>query len=180
MATKAKAQHKKKTSVKKSAPAKKVVPAKHAVGRPAQYKPEYNEQVVKLCLLGATDKAIADFFSVSTRTLNTWKKQYPEFLHSLKRGKEQADANVVSALYSRATGFVKHGLEEVFQHSGKIVRAEVSKYYPPEVTAGIFWLKNRQPDKWREKQTQVLENPDGTPLTGGKTTVIFKDYSNGV
>lgn len=48
---------------------------------------EYANQALKLCLLGATDKELADFFSVSEQTLNKWKKDYPEFLESLKREK---------------------------------------------------------------------------------------------
>ncbi|MDR2066112.1 MAG: helix-turn-helix domain-containing protein [Prevotellaceae bacterium] len=152
----------------------KTASIRHSAGRPAQYKPEYNEQVLKLCLLGATDKDIADFFGVSTRTLNTWKKHYPEFLHSIKKGKEQADTNVASALYTRATGFTKKDCEKMFQYRGEIVRATVKEYFPPDVTAAIFWLKNRQPGKWREKQTQVIENPDGTALFSGIDIKIVK------
>jgi transposase len=142
---------------------------KQAVGRPSVYRQEYNEQVFKLCLLGAMDKEIADFFDVSEQTINAWKKQHPQFLESIKRGKQQADANVAASLYKCALGFVKDDCEEVFQHKGEIVRAKVKKYYPPSVTAQIFLLKNRQPKLWRDKQTQVLENPDGTPI-------IAKDY----
>jgi len=74
-------------------------------GRKTDYKEEYSNQVIKLCLLGATDKEIADFFGVSEKTLNTWKKKYPEFLQSLKKGKDVADANVASKLYNRAIGY---------------------------------------------------------------------------
>lgn len=54
-------------------------------GRKSDYKEEYSDQVLKLCLLGATDKEIAEFFSVSEQTINSWKKKYPEFLESLKK-----------------------------------------------------------------------------------------------
>lgn len=63
-------------------------------GRKSAYQKEYANQALKLCLLGATDKELADFFSVSEQTLNKWKKDYPEFLESLKKGKNIADANV--------------------------------------------------------------------------------------
>jgi hypothetical protein len=122
------------------------------VGRPTVYKPEYNQQVIKLCLLGASDKEIADFFEVSESTLNNWKIEYPEFLESIKKGKVEADANVGSSLYNRAIGFTQKGCEKVFQYQGEIVRATVNEYFPTDTTAAIFWLKNRQPDKWRDKQ----------------------------
>ena len=76
-------------------------------GRPTEYRPEYNEQARKLCLLGATDAQLADFFGVSETTINNWKLAHPEFLESLKAGKEKADALVAHALYHRAIGY-KH------------------------------------------------------------------------
>ena len=62
-------------------------------GRKSEYRIEYADQALKLCLLGATDKELSEFFSVSEQTLNKWKKDYPEFLESLKKGKNIADAN---------------------------------------------------------------------------------------
>mgnify|MGYP000798066111 FL=1 len=78
---------------------------KKSRGRKSGYREEYAEQALKLCLLGATDKEIAEFFSVSEQTLNSWKKKFPQFLESLKKGKAVADANVASRLYSRAIGY---------------------------------------------------------------------------
>ena len=65
---------------------------KKSRGRKSEYREEYAEQALKLCLLGATDKEIAEFFSVSEQTLNSWKKKFPQFLESLKKGKAVADA----------------------------------------------------------------------------------------
>ena len=56
-------------------------------GRPTNYKKEYDEQAYKLCLLGATDKEMADFFNVKEQTINNWKKNHPSFFESIKRGK---------------------------------------------------------------------------------------------
>jgi len=58
---------------------------KKSRGRKSEYREEYAEQALKLCLLGATDKEIAEFFSVSEQTLNSWKKKFPQFLESLKK-----------------------------------------------------------------------------------------------
>jgi len=124
---------------------------KKKTGRPSQYKPEYNDQVYKLCLLGATDKETASIFNVSEQTLNAWKQKYPEFLESLKKGKEYADQNVAERLYQRAMGY-SHPEEKIFCDKGEIVRADTTKHYPPEVTAAIFWLKNRQKEQWRDKK----------------------------
>ena len=67
-------------------------------GRKSEYRIEFSDQALKLCLLGATDKELAEFFSVSEQTLNKWKKDYPEFLESLKKGKNPVFITVPSAM----------------------------------------------------------------------------------
>jgi hypothetical protein len=125
-------------------------------GRPTKYKDEYVEQAYKLCLLGATDKELADFFEVNEDTINEWKKVHLEFSESLKNGKALADANVADRLYQRAMGF-EHDSEEIKVMFDKetneqyIERVPIRKIYAPDSVAAIFWLKNRQKDKWRDK-----------------------------
>ena len=124
---------------------------KHPGGRPTKYLPEISIQAEKLCRLGATDKELADFFDVTEQTINNWKSDFPEFFESLKRGKMAADAEVADKLYQRALGY-SHASEKIFNSDGSILRTDTIEHYPPDTTAAIFWLKNRQPDKWRDKQ----------------------------
>ena len=120
-------------------------------GRPTKYKPEYAELAYKFCLLGATDADLARFFEVEEKTVNNWKEEYPEFLQSIKRGKEQADAEIAQKLYHRAKGY-EHEEDKIFQYEGEPVIVPTTKHYPPDPTSMIFWLKNRQPQKWRDRQ----------------------------
>jgi len=120
-------------------------------GRPSAYKSEYIEQAKKLCLLGATDKEMADFFGVAESTFNLWKKEHKEFSESLKEGKTIADANVAKSLYHRALGY-SHPEDKIFNDNGEPLVVPTIKYYPPDTTAAIFWLKNRKPGEWRDKQ----------------------------
>lgn len=120
-------------------------------GRPSAFKPEYVEQAKKLCALGATDKEMADFFQVALSTLNLWKIKHPEFSESLQMGKDVADKRVVQALYSRAMGY-SHEDVDIRVVDGAIMETPLIKHYPPDTTAAIFWLKNRRPDEWRDKQ----------------------------
>jgi DNA-binding XRE family transcriptional regulator len=129
---------------------KKVVVTLAKNGRPTAYKPEYDEQAFKLCLLGATDKELADFFSVSEQTINAWKQKQPSFLESIKAGKEKADAVVAEKLYKKATGY-KQTVNKVFQYQGDPVIVETTEEVAPDTTAQMFWLKNRQPKKWRDR-----------------------------
>lgn len=121
------------------------------MARPTVFKQEYITQVQKLTKLGATDKDLAEFFNVTEQTINNWKTKHPEFFESLNAGKEVADAKVEKALFERATGYETKESKVVFE-DGKADYIELPKYYPPDTTACIFWLKNRRPEQWREKQ----------------------------
>lgn len=120
-------------------------------GRPSKYKPEFAEQARKLCELGATDFEVANFFEVSDRTIYRWQAQYDEFCQALKAGKATADERVERSLYHKAVGYTFES-EKVFQFQGQIVRASTTEHVPPSDTAAIFWLKNRKPGEWRDKQ----------------------------
>ena len=125
-------------------------------GRPTNYKKEYDEQAYKLCLLGATDKEMADFFNVKEQTINNWKKNHPSFFESIKRGKIVADANVAKSLYNRALGYY-HPEDKIFNDNGEPLIVPTVKHYPPDPTAAIFWLKNRKPAEWRDKRDVQVE-----------------------
>ena len=132
------------------------------MGRPSKFKPEFVEQAGKLALLGATDKQVADFFSVTEETVNNWKKDYPGFFQSLKAGKDTLDAQVERSLYHRAMGY-SHEAVKIFQYEGNPVIVPYTERFPPDPTSMIFWLKNRQPKDWRDKQE--LEHAGGINLT---------------
>ena len=131
-------------------------------GRRSAFKTEYVDQARKYCLLGATDAQLGDFFGVDERTINRWKQRHPEFCQSLKEGKATADARVAESLYRRALGYT-HPAEDIRVVEDKVVRTETEKHYPPDTTACIFWLKNRQPSLWRDK-VAVSGDPDGPPI----------------
>ncbi len=118
-------------------------------GRPSKYKPEFNDQAKKLCLLGATDKDLADFFGVNKDTINEWKKKHKGFSDSLKESKAEADARVVRSLYQRAIGY-DHTDTHFASYEGEIISKEHMRHFIPDVTACIFWLKNRDPENWRD------------------------------
>lgn len=97
---------------------------------------------------GLTDKQISKNIGISESTLNDWKKKFPEFSESLKQSKEIADRQVENALHKTALGFYYE--EDMVTNQGDVVR--VKKYSKPNTTAQIFWLKNRKPADWRDKQ----------------------------
>lgn len=104
---------------------------------------------------GLTDKQIAKNIGISEQTLNVWKKTYPSFFESLKKGKEVVDIEVENALLKRALGY---RYDEVTIEDG-VETKRVTKEVQPDTTAQIFWLKNRRPDLWRDKQNVELSKP---------------------
>ena len=154
--------------------------AKNRGGRPTRYKAEYNEQAYKLCLLGATDEEMADFFGVSEVTINTWKKNKKGFLESLKKGKRNADANVAESLYKRACGY-EHPDVHISSYEGDITVTDITKHYPPDTAACFIWLKNRA--GWRDKQETEhavsKETADLLGLIDGSTKGKLPDRTEG-
>ena len=104
---------------------------------------------------GLTDEQIAANIGVTTTTLYDWKKKYADFSDALKKGKETSNYEVENALFKSATGYEYEERKEVQEVVDGVMRKRVEitrKQVPPNATSAIFWLKNRKPDKWRNKQ----------------------------
>ena len=107
---------------------------------------------------GLIDEQIAKNMGISRSTLNVWKTKYPDISDALKKGKEVVDREVENALLKRALGYrytetTKEAVKDPETGEVKMtVTKEVAKQVSPDTTAQIFWLKNRKPDKWRDKQ----------------------------
>ena len=75
---------------------------------------------------GLTDEELAERMEINVATLYTWKSKHAPIREALKKGKEVVDFAVENALLKRAL--------------------------KGDTTACIFWLKNRKPMDWRDKQ----------------------------
>lgn len=133
------------------------------MARPTKFKAEYVAQAQKLCKLGATDQEIADFFEVEVRTIYRWKTENEKFCQALKVGKDEADDRVERSLFARANGY-EHDEVDIRVVANAIVQTPIRKYYPPDTTAAIFWLKNRKAKDWREMKAVELTGKDGGPV----------------
>lgn len=109
---------------------------------------------------GLTDEQIAHNMCIAVSTLYEWKKRYSEISESLKSNKQIADMEVENALYKRALGY---SYTETTKEGG-IVTKEVTKEVVPDVGAICFWLKNRQPEKWRDKQEIEMSGNAGVVI----------------
>lgn len=127
------------------------------------------KQVAKYAAAGFTDEQLAVVLGVCEKTICNWKED-PRFFTALKKGKGSSDARVVESLFSRALGheYDEVVTEEIINKKGKVTssrsRKTTRRMILPDVTACIFWLKNRQPQLWRDRRE--LTGKDGQPLNG--------------
>lgn len=126
---------------------------------------------------GLSDEQICLKMGISKDTYYRWQKDFSAFSDAIKKGKAPVDIKVENALLKSALGHtitirkpVKVKLEKQKVGEGKVVEERIEYvdeevYIPPRVAAQIFWLKNRKPDRWRDKQDiNVTEVEDLTPL----------------
>lgn len=144
-------------------------------GRPSSFLAQYVGIASKLARMGATDADLAEAFGVAESTINNWKERHPEFVESLKAGKDEADATVVRSLFERANGYSHPAVKIFCTKDGGIVEAPYTEHYAPDTTACIFWLKNRRPNEWRDQQVlrigdiKDLSDDELAAIAAGKT-----------
>lgn len=121
---------------------------------------------------GLTMEQIAEHMKIRRSTLNEWMKKYSDISDTIKNNKDVADRKVESSLYERALGgihTVKKTVkvkETYYDEQGRKCEKEHLEtvydevYIPGDTTAQIFWLKNRKPEVWKDKQ--LIEAEVGT------------------
>ena len=111
---------------------------------------------------GLSNDQIARNMGISKQTFYMWQKQFAEFSDSLKKSKDVADREVENSLYKSAMGFEYIEVKEIIEKgdNGKEKKRieKTKKLMKPDTTAGIFWLKNRKPKQWRDKQVLDLNH----------------------
>ncbi len=143
-----------------------------AIGRPPKkmekwLEPENLIKVEGWARDGLTEAQIAEKMEVSLNSIWQWKKKSEAFSNALKNGKEVVDRKVENSLLNSALGYTKIikepiKLKTIKQKDGAKIEEEHVEYVdkeifiPGNVTAQIFWLKNRKPAEWRDKQ--VIES----------------------
>ena len=100
---------------------------------------------------GLTDEQISQNMGIAYSTLRSWRDKFSAISAVLKKGKEVVDRQVENALLKRALGYEYEEVKEKFEGGEMTERTVVKKEVIPDTTAQIFWLKNRKPDKWRDK-----------------------------
>lgn len=136
------------------------------MARPSKYDPLITPVLARaLAREGHTDEEIACRLDppVGITTLSRWKVEHPEFREALNDGKAVVDARVEDSLLQRALGFshTETRLEAKSDELGRPLKGgrviKTTKQVLPDVTACIFWLKNRKPKMWRDTHDVSVE-----------------------
>jgi len=124
---------------------------KRGPGQPTKLTPSVKEKISFLSRKGFTDAEMAMCVDVTEQTFNNWKKQQPAFFESLSDWKKKPNKEVERSLFERACGYEHPETKSQYVAGEGWQQITVTKHYPPDPTSMIFWLKNRQPAKWRDK-----------------------------
>ena len=120
-----------------------------AGGRPTKFNAEKQRLVIVGAKKGFTNDELAELLGVTEPTLWNWQQIYPEFFSAIKENKKLWDDQIVKSARNRAKGFYVPE-EKIFCNAlGEVTRVQTQKYYPPDPTAFIFWLCNRQSQDWK-------------------------------
>ena len=109
---------------------------------------------------GLTDEQISKNMGIAYSTLRDWKKKYSALQAALKKGKEVVDYEVEAALYKRAIGYeVEEEKTYIQEIEGRTTERKeiIKKHIPGDTTAQIFWLKNRQRDRWQDRPQDYVD-----------------------
>jgi len=130
---------------------------KKIMGRPTKYQDHTEVAVEYMASAGLTDKQMAARLKISEAAFNLWKHQHEDFLESLKKGKDKADDRVEKSLFKNAVGYNYKAHKPLTVSDGNnegshVEIVDYTEHVPAQTVAQIFWLKNRRPEQWRDRQ----------------------------
>lgn len=100
---------------------------------------------------GLSNAQLAKNMGVSESAFYDWKSKHKDISEAIQKGKDVVDFEVENALLRRAMGQEVIEYKEVETEDG--TRTEkIVKNMPSDATSMIFWLKNRQPDRWNDRR----------------------------
>ncbi len=150
------------------------------MARPSKYQTHVAprlEEIKDWVRNGATDKEVAERLGISETSFYDYKNEFSEFSESIKKGKDYVDAEVENALLKRALGYNFNETTQELKDGKLVVTKVVRKHIVGDVGAQAFWLKNRRPDKWRDKPADSQSGDNGNDSGQPIFEFVFKDMT---
>jgi hypothetical protein len=154
-------------------------PVKKKAGRKKGQHAIFDEQtraaIKYMARAGLTDQEMADELHISKTSLENWKSKFKDFQAQLLDWKAEADEKVLHALCQRALGYDYEAEKPLVVSTGdfcqEIQIAHYKEHVPANVTAQIYWSKNRIKG-WSDKQEVGVTDKDGNDRN---FTISFAD-----
>ena len=128
-------------------------------GAPLGYDAGKPEQVKTLLTLGVSEAKLPQALETDKRTFEAWKLKHPEFAEAIEEGKDVATKRVEAALFEKAIGAHVPATKIMKTSTDEVLEVPYIEHYPPDVEAAKFWLKNRDPEHWKDVSQQEIINP---------------------
>jgi transcriptional regulator with XRE-family HTH domain len=109
--------------------------------------------------IGRTRSEIADEIGINKQTITNWARQHQEFADAIEPGSRETDGKVEVSLLNSATGYYKEEERPFLDKDGNPVIVKYQKWHAPTPSSTKFWLVNRKPDTWKDKQEIELKEP---------------------
>ena len=142
------------------------------MARKTKYEDDFPARAEDYARQGMIDKEIAKKLGISEKLFYDYQMRYLQFLQAIKRGKAPVDFEVENILLKKVRGFEYD--ETHIEYKDLPVKGKdkpkptavkmIKKLVIPSDTAIIFWLKNRRPKKWRDKQGIEISGEDEEPI----------------
>lgn len=105
---------------------------------------------------GLSHQQVAENIGIAPRTLYTWKTRYAAIAEALFVSKMESVKHVENALYERAIGYPYLEKKTVTEADGSVTETITEKHMPGDTVAQIFFLKNNDPENWRDRRDYEL------------------------
>jgi hypothetical protein len=120
-------------------------------GGVSKYSPTLLPIAQRAANMGMTEVELAELFGVDRRTLLNWRREHKDFEDAVRMGKDGPNNRVVAAMFQRAIGYEYKVQKSRMNKAGDLIEWEETIHVPADVTAGIFWLKNRDNQNWNDR-----------------------------
>lgn len=115
----------------------------------SKYSEEMLEITKKVCdCFDVTNSQLAQYLGVSESAIKAWCHKHPEFKEVLENSRYRRDGEVLASFFKKAKGYVANKVKVL--SNGEIIHYQ--EEVPPDTIAGIFYLKNRLPEDWKDRQ----------------------------
>lgn len=129
-------------------------------GAPPEYNAKIHPKIAGAVMrMGKSRAELAEILGINVTTVYKWQQAHEEFRDALRACAREANAQVEASLFQRANGYEYDELK-VIDDGGRRRVEKTRKQVAPDVNAQNFWLRNREPNRWKEHPEPEARSTD--------------------